>query len=85
MKSKYTTAIYFLFIFLGGGFLLFREEINGQTQLVLTIIAVCAMMFGLYKITTSLTSNKQASYKDQEYYNREKYEQQEVINNAEEE
>jgi DMSO reductase anchor subunit len=84
VKPKYTTVIYFLFIFLGGGFLLFREEINGQAQLMLTVIAVCVMMFGLYKTTSSLTSNKQARYKDQEYYNREKYEQQEAINNEEE-
>ncbi|MEM6718209.1 MAG: hypothetical protein AAF611_02740 [Bacteroidota bacterium] len=85
MKSSYKTRIYFLFVFIGGGFLLFRDEIQGQTQLVLTIVAVCLMMFGLYKVTSSLTSNKQPDYQDQEYFNREKYEQQEVIQNTEEE
>lgn len=72
-------------MFIGGGFLLFRDEIQGQTQLVLTIIAVCLMMFGLYKTTSSLTSNSQKEYDNQEYFNREKYEQQAAIESAEEE
>jgi len=85
VKSAYKTGIYFLFVFVGGGFLLFRDEIQGQTQLVVTIIAVCLVMFGLYKVTSSLTSNPQREYNSQEYFNREKYEQQETIQSTEEE
>lgn len=85
MSSKYKTTLYFLLVFVGGGFLLFREEIQGETQIVLTVIAVCLMMFGLYKVTSMQTSNKQKAYDQQEYFNREKYEQQEAIDSAEEE
>ncbi|MFK7748671.1 MAG: hypothetical protein AB8B65_09785 [Kordia sp.] len=79
MNPKYKTAIYFFMVFLGGGLLLFRDDIKGETQIVVTVIAVCVMMFGLYKVTSSQMSNQQKNYKDQEYYNREKYSQEEEL------
>ncbi|MEM6684729.1 MAG: hypothetical protein AAF617_02945 [Bacteroidota bacterium] len=85
MKSSYKTGIYIFFVCVGGGFLLFRDAVQDQTQLVFTIIAVCLIMFGLYKMSSSLTSNSQREYDSQEYFNREKYDQQETIQNAEEE
>mgnify|MGYP000106097088 FL=1 len=77
MKPKYTTALYFFLVFFGGGLLLFREEIKGDKQIVITVIAVCAMMFGLYKVTSMQTSNKKREYENQEYFNRERYEAEE--------
>lgn len=85
MKSKYKTGMYLLLVLNGGVLLLFREEMQGQTQLIVTIIAVCLLMFGLYKMTSSLTSNQQRAYKDQEYFNREKYSQQEAAEASEKE
>lgn len=79
MSSKSKTSIYFILVFLGGGFLLFREEVEGELQIILTVIAVCIMMFGLYKVTSMQASNKKQEYKDQEYFNREKYSQQEAF------
>ena len=77
MKLTNKNTLYFLFIFLGAGALLFRDYLEGQAQLILTIIALIFMMFGLYKTTSSLTSNRKRDYKDQEFFNREKYDQQE--------
>ncbi len=74
---KYKTTIYFVLVFLGAGMLLFRDNIQGEGQIVLTIIALIAMMFGLYKVTSKQMSNKQKQYDNEEYFNREKYEQQE--------
>lgn len=77
MKLMNKKTLYFLFIFIGAGALLFRDYLEGEAQLILTIVALILMMFGLYKATSSLTSNRKRDYKDQEYYNREKYDQQE--------
>ncbi len=77
MNSKYKTAVYFFLVFFGVGILLFRDAIQGETQLVLTIIALVMTMFGLYKVTSMQTSNKQKKYDNEEYFNREKYSQQE--------
>lgn len=66
-------------VFLGGGVLLFREDIKGETQIVVTVIAVCIMMFGLYKVTSRLMSNPHKEYQNQEYFNREKYSQREEL------
>lgn len=77
MKLISKNILYFIFVFLGAGILLFKDVIEGQLQIVLTIIALIMMMFGLYKTTSSLTSNKQKSYGNEEYFNREKYSQQE--------
>lgn len=74
---KYKTTIYFLLVFIGAGILLFRDNIQGEGQIVLTIIALVVMMFGLYKVTSMQMSNKQKKYDNEEYFNREKYEQQE--------
>lgn len=79
MKSTYKTAIYFFFVFFGGGLLIFRDEFQGETQLVITILAVFALMFGLYKVNASLTSNRQKDYKDQEHFNREEYSKKEKL------
>lgn len=79
MNPKYKTAIYFFLVFLGGGLLLFREDIKGEAQIIVTVIAVCAMMFGLYKVTSAQMSNQQKEYKDQEYFNREKYSKEEEL------
>ena len=77
MKLKYKTTLYFFLLFCGAGMLLFRDNIQGEGQIVVTIIALFMMMFGVYKVTSMQTSNKQKKYEDEEYFNREKYEQQE--------
>ncbi|WP_420574313.1 hypothetical protein [Kordia sp.] len=73
MKFKNKTTLYFLLVFIGGGILLFRDYIEGEKQIVITVIAVCVMMFGLYKVTSMQTSNKHKAYDNEEYFNREKY------------
>ena len=77
MKFKYKTALYFFLVFFGAGLLLFRDEIQGEKQIVLTVIALFAMMFGLYKVTSMQTSNQHKRYDNEEYFNREKYAQEE--------
>ncbi|WP_430409610.1 hypothetical protein [Kordia sp.] len=77
MKFKYKTTIYFFLVFVGAGMLLFRDDIQGEAQIIVTIIALVAMMFGLYKVTSMQLSNKPKKYDSEEYFNREKYEQQE--------
>ncbi len=79
MKSTYKTAIYFFLIFFGGGLLLFREELKGETQLIVTIAAIFSLMFGLYKVNSSLTSNRQKAYENQEHFNREEYAKKEKL------
>ncbi|AXG72108.1 hypothetical protein KORDIASMS9_04371 [Kordia sp. SMS9] len=79
MKSTYTTGIYLVLVLSGGGLLLFREEFKGETQLVITIFAVFALMFGLYKMNASLTSNRPKAYKHQEHFNREEYSKKEAL------
>ncbi len=64
-------------VFLGAGTLLFRDNIQGEGQILVTIIALVLMMFGLYKVTSKQLSNKPKNYDTEEYFNREKYEQQE--------
>jgi hypothetical protein len=73
VKFKYKTAFYFFLVFAGAGVLLFREDIQGEKQIVLTLIALFAMMFGLYKMTSKLTSNQHNRYDNEDHFNREKY------------
>lgn len=84
MKFKYKTTVYFFLIFFGGGLLLFRDEIQGDKQIVLTLIALFAMMFGLYKMTSKLTSNEHKKYNNEEYFNREKYDKEAAAEDGEE-
>lgn len=57
MKAKYTTALYFIFVFLGGGILLIQDSLEGEKNIVITIIALVLMMFGMYKVSSSLKTN----------------------------
>lgn len=77
MKFKYKTTLYFFLVFFGAGLLLFRDDIQGEKQIVLTIIALVAMMFGLYKMTSTQTSNRQKKYDGEEYFNKEEYPEEE--------
>jgi hypothetical protein len=77
VKFKYKTAVYFFLVFLGAGLLLFREDIQGNGQIVVTLIALASMMFGLYKVTSMQTSNRQKEYDNEEYFNKEKYSEEE--------
>lgn len=56
--AKYKTTIYFLLVFVGGGLLLFQKDLQGEeTNIVFTLVALCAMMFGMYKVTTLKTTS----------------------------
>ena len=85
MKFKYKTALYFFLVFIGGGLLLFRDEIQGEKQIVITVIALFAMMFGLYKVTSMQTSNRPKKYNNEEYFNGEKYSEEEKVEEKKEE
>ncbi|MBC8754797.1 hypothetical protein H2O64_08955 [Kordia sp. YSTF-M3] len=84
MKFNYKTTLYFFLVFFGAGLLLFRDDIQGEKQIVLTIIALVAMMFGLYKMTSIQTSNRVKKYDNEEYFNRERYDEDEEEENVEE-
>lgn len=77
MRFKYKTSLYFFLVFFGAGVLLFRDDIQGEKQLVVTIMALFAMMFGLYKMTSRLTSNREKKYDNEEYFTRERYNEEE--------
>ena len=77
MRFKYKTSLYFFLVFFGAGVLLFRDDIQGEKQLVVTIMALFAMMFGLYKMTSRLTSNREKKYDNEEYFTRERYDEEE--------
>lgn len=77
MRFKYKTSLYFFLVFFGAGILLFRDDIQGEKQIVLTIIALVAMMFGLYKMTSRQTSNRQKNYDTEAYFTRERYDAEE--------
>jgi len=84
VKFKYKTTFYFFLIFFGGGILLFRDEIQGDKQIVITLIALFAMMFGLYKMSSRLNSNQHKKYDNEEHFNREKYDREAAAEDAEE-
>jgi len=77
LRFKYKTSLYFFLVFFGAGVLLFRDDIQGEKQLVVTIMALFAMMFGLYKMTSRLTSNREKKYDNEEYFTRERYNEEE--------
>ena len=65
MKSK-STLYYFLLVFIGGGPLLFRDGIETKTDLVITIIALIAIMFGMAKASAIMRKNSAEKENDTE-------------------
>lgn len=65
MQSK-NTLVYFILIFLGGGTLLFRGNVETTTDLIITIVALIAIMFGMAKVSSIMRSASEENTKDDE-------------------
>ncbi|WP_046745767.1 hypothetical protein [Kordia zhangzhouensis] len=73
MKKKYTTTIYFALALFSAGFLFLGEYFFEKKPIIPTILAVVVLMFGVYRMISLQKSNIHTEYKDQEYFNGEKY------------